>query len=205
VSRSSRTLISDLGGVVVDFSFEHAYDHWAERLGISVNEIVFPYRDALYHDFERGRVTTAEFTAHLSGVLGHTIGEEVFLAGWQRVFTGVNAEVVELYRELNAHDVRIVGLTNTNEAHVEVWSRQFAEHLDVFAAIYASSEIGARKPDPDAFHHVLEEEALEPREAVFIDDTGYCVDGAGAVGIDALLFHNAGQLRADLRARGLPA
>jgi glucose-1-phosphatase len=205
VSGRHPTLISDLGGVVIDFAFERAFAHWAESLGIEVARIDFPYRDATYLAYERGEVGTAEFVSFLARHLDLPLDEAAFLAGWERIFIGVVDEMVDLYRALRSEGVRVVGLTNTNAAHAPVWRNGFVDALAVFDRIYASSEIGARKPDPEAYTHVLRAEGIAASDAVFLDDTPYCVEGARAVGLAAYLYRDPAQARADLLRAGLPA
>ncbi len=200
----ARLLISDLGGVVISFDFRRAFEVWADYLGESVEDVVgrFDFQDEVYLDFERG-LSTERFVRHLAENRELDVGARTFDAGWRDIFTGTIDGTVALYRELADAGVRLATLTNTNAAHVPVWKEQYADELAVFDEFYASSEIGARKPEPEVFEHVLEAEGVEPHEAVFVDDTPYCVEGARAVGMTAYLFTGPDQLRRDLASEGL--
>ena len=49
-----------------------------------------------------------------------------------------------------------------------------------FEAFYLSHEIGMRKPDPEIFSFVLENNGLKPGETLFIDDTEEHIESAAA-------------------------
>ena len=51
--------------------------------------------------------------------------------------------------------------------------------------MFLSHEIGARKPDPDAFLLVCKKMSTHPKDVLFIDDSAANVEGARAAGIDA--------------------
>ena len=56
----------------------------------------------------------------------------------------------------------------------------------------------ANRQNPRIYQILMERFVLKAEESVFIDDAQRNVDGARAVGMEALLFEGAGKLRADL-------
>lgn len=108
-----------------------------------------------------------------------------------------------LLREVARQGIRAVAVTNTNVSHERVWRARFAGALDFFGAIYSSWEVGARKPDPAFFEHVLRSEHLARDEALFIDDLSENVAAADSLGIDAVLFTGANSLRDAFTTRAL--
>ncbi|HSX45206.1 MAG TPA: HAD-IA family hydrolase [Candidatus Saccharimonadales bacterium] len=69
------------------------------------------------------------------------------------------------------------------------------EYFD-FAA--ASSEIGYTKPDPEAYQIVCQKLGVEPSECVFIDDMKSLADGARAVGMQVIVYHDFEQMKNEL-------
>jgi FMN phosphatase YigB (HAD superfamily) len=203
---TARTLISDLGGVIVHFSFDRAFAAWSRASGVDAALIAsrFRFADEAYCRFETGSVTVADYADHLRRCLGLSLTDEELVDGYRAIFLGVDPDVHALYRELAGAGVRLVVLTNTNVAHRVVWSERYASELAVFDAIYASCDLGARKPEAEAFTQVLAAERLAARDVVFLDDTPACVDGARRCGIEAYRFTGAGQARHDLRRAGFP-
>jgi HAD superfamily hydrolase (TIGR01509 family) len=57
---------------------------------------------------------------------------------------------------------------------------------DLVDSAVAASAIGAIKPAPAAYHHVLATLGVAPEECVLVDDEAPCVAGACAVGIKGL-------------------
>lgn len=109
----------------------------------------------------------------------------------------------DLVRELHAAGVPLWGLTN--------WSAELYPHaperFDVLALldqVVVSGEVGAAKPDPAAYRAVIERAGVPAERLVFVDDKQLNVDAAAALGMDAIRFTTATDLRERLRERGLP-
>src|SRR5260221_5511700 len=74
-------------------------------------------------------------------------------------------------------------------------------HIDqAFDAIVITAKIGVLKPDPAAYHAILQALGVRPEESIFVDDNVANVDGARAVGMVALQFHAGMELQAALEA-----
>jgi 2-haloacid dehalogenase len=76
--------------------------------------------------------------------------------------------------------------------------------LGLFRDVVVSAEERLLKPDPAIYRALLDRNDIDPRRAVFIDDSAKNVAGAAAVGMAAIHFTGADALRADLRDLGLP-
>ena len=74
--------------------------------------------------------------------------------------------------------------------------------LDV-DGVFASCDLGVRKPDRAFFDTVRSVLGVAPGDCVFVDDAPANVDGARAAGLEALQYTSAEQLRAELVARDL--
>ena len=75
------------------------------------------------------------------------------------------------------------------------WLAQF-DHLTW------SCELGLVKPDPAIYLHTVRKLAVEPDQALFIDNLNKNIVGAEAAGLHAALFENVEQLQRDLEGRG---
>jgi len=76
-------------------------------------------------------------------------------------------------------------------------SAELARYFDV---TIASGEIGAAKPDPEAYETVAERLGVQPDECIFVDDRQRYLDGAQAVGMQTVLYQNFLQFRGQLEA-----
>jgi len=91
--------------------------------------------------------------------------------------------------------------SNTNAEHWDFLVRLSAGRLGRFEA-YLSHEIGQVKPDAEAFLDVARRAGIEPQRCLFIDDIAANIDGARAVGFEALLFTGQEALEAYLASDG---
>lgn len=95
-------------------------------------------------------------------------------------------------------------LTNNGPLLKESIHRVFPEVAEVFAErAHFSFEFGPCKPDPRVFLRLLDRLGVDPREALFIDDTASYIEGATKAGLLTHHFQSASQLRAALEEYGL--
>jgi 2-haloacid dehalogenase len=122
---------------------------------------------------------------------------------WSEMPGGDMRETVKLLKELKEQGLRLYALTNWSHETFPVARRRFA-FLDWFEGIVVSGEERLIKPDPAIFHQLLTRYDIAPAGAVYIDDSLRNVSAAAGVGLHALRFVDAHQLRHDLFALGLP-
>jgi putative hydrolase of the HAD superfamily len=67
--------------------------------------------------------------------------------------------------------------------------------------IVYSHEVGMSKPDRRIYELTCERLGVRPEEMIFLDDTEWAVDGARAIGIQAVLFEDNAQTIAEIKAR----
>lgn len=108
----------------------------------------------------------------------------------------------EIVRELHQAGVRLLGLTNWSDELYYPYAAGRFEVLTLLDHVVVSGEVKVAKPDPRAFEIVADRAGLPLDQLVFIDDNRANIDAAAALGMDAILFTGATQLREQLRARG---
>ena len=91
-------------------------------------------------------------------------------------------------------------LSNTNAIHFP-WIQQTYPLLRHFHDLVLSYEVKAMKPHPDIYRAAIARAGCRPEECFYTDDIAEFVEGARALGIDAVQFENAAQLERELRAR----
>ena len=69
---------------------------------------------------------------------------------------------------------------------------------ELFDVVVASAEVGMAKPDPEIYELTAGKLSVEVSECVFIDDRQPYVDGAKAVGMQAILYQDFPQFKRDL-------
>ena len=83
-----------------------------------------------------------------------------------------------------AQRLPLYAFSNTNSAHVEYFSGQYADVLGHFREIFLSSAIGLRKPDAAAYDHVVKAIGVPAERIVFFDDLAENIEGAQGAGTD---------------------
>lgn len=96
-------------------------------------------------------------------------------------------DVLAAVRELG---VRSLLATNQHD-HRAQWMRRVCRYDERVDGSYYSSEVGAMKPDPAFFEHILSDLALPAERVGFIDDMSANVETAAALGIRAVLHDPA--------------
>jgi 2-haloacid dehalogenase len=117
--------------------------------------------------------------------------------------TGALEHNVALLREIHAAGVPVFALTNWS-AELFPHARERYDFLRLFDDILVSGEEGLAKPDPEVFELLRRRVGHPLEECVFIDDSPANVAAARAAGLDAVLFEDGTDLRAELARRGLP-
>jgi putative hydrolase of the HAD superfamily len=82
--------------------------------------------------------------------------------------------------------VPLYAFSNTNNAHVEHFSTVHADLLGHFRKIFLSSSIGLRKPDAEAYDHVVRAIGVPASRIVFFDDSAENIEGARERGLTAI-------------------
>jgi putative hydrolase of the HAD superfamily len=77
--------------------------------------------------------------------------------------------------------------------------------MEVFDVVIESSKEGIRKPDPQFYLLACQKLAIEPSEAVFLDDLGINLKPARALGMTTIKVETEEQTLSELRsAVGIP-
>ena len=135
--------------------------------------------------FLNGEVTTDEFWSSFSGRYGKKVEEELF----GKFFSPrIDQGVMEIIKGLK-NDSRVVCGTNTFDPHYDYLAER--GYYDVFDAVFASNKIGVSKPNADFYRHILNDEGIEPEEALFVDDSEVNVSAAQKLQIKSILFTDA--------------
>jgi len=152
-------------------------------------------KDTIILEADLGHISEPQMFEQLSEVMGlppRRIEEEY----WSHV--QIDDGVVEIVKKLRAGH-KLAFLSNSPSSFVrEILARRALDGL--FDTIMVSAEEGIAKPDPAIFKRLLARMAVEPRDAVMIDDKPPNIAGARAIGMDGMLFESAEKLARDLTA-----
>jgi len=210
---SPKILYFDLGKVLVEFSHERMCRQMAEVARTTPEEVW----NALFGDteslaalirYETGHITTEEFFDHFCKSTRTTPDRKRLEAAVCDIFSPIEP-MWELVSRLAAAGNRLAVLSNTNRLQWEFISDGhyplFAtgRPTSAFAWAILSYEVEAMKPDRAIYDAAIQRAGVAAQEVFFTDDRLENVEGARAVGIDAVQFVDCGGLISQLRERGV--
>jgi HAD superfamily hydrolase (TIGR01509 family) len=197
---SVAAVVFDIGGVLVDWRPHLA---WAPELGEAgawdfLARIDFADRN-LRAD---GGVAFADLAAELDDP-----DDAARLAAYPDLFARTARRAVpgmwEVIDALRSRGVPLHAITNWS---AETWPLGLAAHPrlgEAFGTIVVSGLEGMTKPDPAIYELLCDRARVAPERCLFVDDGARNVEGARAVGMQAVRFTGADALRAALHDRGL--
>jgi len=193
-----KAVIFDAGGVIL--ASDKAYAFLARKVGIGYSELM-TLRKKYVRPAQRGEMSTKEFLSKFSADL--KVSKEklrrLFEEG-AKLMT-VDAKVLKIADSLQKHGYVTAMITNTTEIY-----RKFIQENKVykkFSPLIVSYEVGTRKPEEKIYKIALKKLKINAKECVFIDDREYHFAPAKKLGMKAILFMNAKQLKADLQKLGV--
>jgi 2-haloacid dehalogenase len=196
-------VIFDVGGVLIDWNPRHLYrklfdgdtDEAMERFLAEVCTPEWNLRQDAGRPFaEAVAELAARFPEHADLIAAYDLR-------WEEMLRGAHAETVEIVRELRARGTPLYCLTNSSTEKFPLMQRRF-DVFDLFDGIVVSGEIGMVKPDPAVYRYLIERFGLEAPSCLFIDDVEANVAAASSIGMQAVRYRSAPQLRHELQRRG---
>ena len=197
-----RTIIFDLGRVIIPFDFERGYRSIAAECQLPASEIRARIATTdLVTRLETGLVEPEEFVGAVSRLIDFPGSYEDFCRHWSSIFLPETLIPEELVVALKSR-YRLLVLSNTNAIHIDMVRKHYGI-LRHFDHLVLSHEVKAMKPDPRIYAAALAHADAEPHECFFTDDIADYVEGARRAGIDAEQFTGYADLLEHLRRRGI--
>ncbi len=189
------TVIFDLGRVMVNIDF----DAFPNALGLSTPEARAPYRSAVAMHarlFETGKISAAEFIDRLFDVFHQSYTRDHLLFAWNEIIRDDVTGMAGLIGRVQERCATAM-LSNTSTVHFEKAERDCLT-VGMITRRFLSFEIGAAKPAPEIYSHVIRELQTDPAQLLFIDDLQENIDAARAAGMNGHLFTGLEHLERDL-------
>lgn len=196
-----RTAIFDLGGVVLSWDPVRAFsavvdDAAARRLMTDVDFSAWNRRNDAGRRYAEGEAEVADTWPEYAEAI------TAYRRHFDRTLTGTVPGTSAVVAELARAGVRLLGLTNWSDETFPVAQRRFGI-LRRLEAIVVSGREGVAKPDPRLYRLLLDRYAVDAASAVFVDDSPSNCEAAADLGMTAIHFVDADDLRRRLVALGL--
>ena len=185
-----RAVLWDFGGVFSSSPFD-AFAAYERSHGLPPDFLrrvntVDPDSNA-WARLERGEITVAAFDAAFereSAALGHAVpGRDVALL----LFGDIRPAMVAALKACKAVFKTACITNNFGDLGPAVVSpereAQWRDVVGLFDAVFESSKVGIRKPEPAIYRLACERLGVDPHEAVYLDDLGINLKPARALGM----------------------
>jgi glucose-1-phosphatase len=200
--KETKAIIFDLGGVLLDIDYDKTTQAF-EVLGVQHFNRMYSQAEAnpLFQRLETGKIDPEAFCQEMMEYVPGISCEDDVVEAWNAMLLHFRKESIEEVKRLRKN-YKIFLLSNTNSIHLQSFNKTYEEtvggnFIDLFDKGYLSHEIGHRKPDPEAYEFVLNENNLKPSEVLFIDDSIQNIEAADKLGLKTIF------LKKDMRVEEL--
>lgn len=194
-----KNIIFDFGGVLVDWNPHYLFDKY--------------FNDIKESNYFIENVCNSEWNAEMDGgkPFEQAVRErsamfpqyaeplKLYQTNWMDTMGEEIPGMYGLIKSLKENGFPVIyGLTNWSAETFPTVQKKY-RIFSLIDNIVVSGEVKQLKPNPEIFHTLLNKYNLKAEESLFIDDNLKNVEGAKAVGINALRFENVTKLKEDLK------
>lgn len=190
-----KNIIFDLGGVILDLDVPRTLEAFSRASGLPVENVMHLFRSSAgFEKYERGEYNDDEFRDFVRRLYDISISDDELDQCWNAMLGPIPPAKLELLVNLKKK-YPIFLLSNTNTIHLDcvnsiIFPPTANPSLDsYFHKAYYSHFMGKRKPEPEIFQQVLDENNLQASETLFLDDNADNIAGAAAVGLQTALVN----------------
>ncbi|OEJ98769.1 haloacid dehalogenase [Flavivirga aquatica] len=178
-----KTIIFDFGNVFINLDIEGWQKNMLDTFQIdTLSEEILAFNNF----YEQGLISTNEFLEFYIENFPKLSKEDITYV-WNYILKDFPKFRLDFLKTLKASaKYKLILLSNTNELHIS-WIKEnvsfYEEFKNCFDAFYLSHEIHLTKPNNDIFEFVLNENNINAKECLFIDDNQNNIKAANALHI----------------------
>ncbi|MBN1157982.1 MAG: HAD family phosphatase, partial [Bacteroidales bacterium] len=188
-----KNIIFDWGGVITNLNIPEALDAFGKLAKEKFKELWQKGPEEIFMPFELGKISSEEFRDRMRDFLGNQIADQQIDDAWNAILGDLPEDRWSLLEKVK-NTYRTFLLSNTNALHLQYYTGYLSglygtsgfNHL--FEKTYYSFELCMRKPDPDIFTYVIDQNSLAREETLFIDDTEENIKTARELGLQTYLL-----------------
>ncbi|MDR7129570.1 putative hydrolase of the HAD superfamily [Algoriphagus sp. 4150] len=185
-------LIFDLGNVIIDIDYRRAIKRICQEIPVDLHDKVDGFYLTDFHkDYEVGRIQSDRFRDEVRSYFQQDWNDSKVDELWNDLLLKIPSERLELISKLR-EKFQVGVLSNTNSIHINAVNRILKEdhgleNFDpIFDWVFLSHEMGLAKPFPEIYEKMLVDLGTSGDRVIFFDDLIANVEGAKAVGIQAV-------------------
>jgi putative hydrolase of the HAD superfamily len=192
----------DVGGVILSNGWDRPTRQLAcKRFDIDWDDFQDRH-ELLISKFETGRLTLDQYLQRTVFYRARPFSFQEF-KDYILSQSTPNPETLSLLEQISGSGRYLLGTINNESRELNEFRIQKFGLAKYFTLFLTSCYIGLRKPDEAIYRRALELTQRTPGECLFIDDRSLNVEIAAQVGLHAVCFKDAAQLRAELERYGV--
>jgi putative hydrolase of the HAD superfamily len=182
-----KNIVFDVGNVLVRWDPQGIIDHVFPEHTSPHQLMLNIFKDQTWYDLNLGSINEREAIYRYHQQLGIDATQLEYLLQTVKESLSLISGSVELLERLYNKPYNLYALTD-NTVEIMAYLKNKYSFWPLFKGIVVSAEIGYLKPSKEIYHYLLEHHKLQAHETVFIDDVSANVEGAKAIGIEAIQF-----------------
>jgi len=193
-----KTIIFDMGGVILLNDINQVYIQLAKSLNISGDALVKLIKKNRL-DFMNGKFTGKKFSLLIKKHFNLLNNVETIMQYWKNAFEDlmvVNQELINTLPKLKKNYI-VCMVTDVPELHAKINKNKGL--YNQFKPCILSSDVGFVKPQKEIFKLAIDELQLDPKDCIFIDDERANIQIGKKFGFKTILFKDNNQLFKDFR------
>ena len=194
-----KTIIFDLGGVLIDWNPEYLYLDIFEGDRVKMNAFFKQVCTMDWNENQDAGYPLSKATEDRIALFPeYETLINIYYGRWEEMLgEAITGSVQILKKLINDPKFRVVALTNWSAETFPVALKRF-DFLHWFEGIVVSGTEKTRKPYPEIYQITLDRFNIAPSETLFIDDNLRNIKGAEAIGINGIHFSTPEKLITDL-------
>ncbi len=204
MSSNIKTIIFDLGGVLIDWNPEYVYrqlfDNDEQKMRWFLTEIC-PY--SWNENQDAGKSWPLAIEEKVAEYPEYREWIEAYYYRWEEMLGGSIAGTVEILKAIKAsNEYQLLALTNWS-ADTFPKALSIFDFLHWFDGIVVSGEEKTRKPFTDIYEILFDRYSVTPSEAIFIDDNSKNIEVGRQLGLNCIGFTQPENLKMELSKLGV--
>ena len=194
-----KTIIFDLGGVLIDWNPEYLYLDIFEGDRVKMNAFFEQVCTMDWNENQDAGYPLSKATEDRIALFPeYETLIKIYYGRWEEMLgEAITGSVQILKKLINDPKFRVVALTNWSAETFPIALKRF-DFLHWFEGIVVSGTEKTRKPYPEIYQITLDRFNIAPSETLFIDDNLRNIKGAEAIGINGIHFSTPEKLITDL-------
>lgn len=188
------TILTDLGGVLLDVNFKKCLTYFSDKTGLTFFTVYRKlFLSGLKNDHDSGKISSFEF--YKSSIMNEGIDFEEFKMAWSNIF--MEKKTVIDYLTALKNDFQLCLASNTDPVHFDYFQKTYS-WIELFNPNGLSFTLKSIKPSLTFFKRLCSLLEVGFEECLFIDDLKDNIKAASTLGIRSIQFKGIKQLKGQM-------